>query len=227
MGSSAAKTVDLRGIGGVTATTPAVTVNLSVDAESGGGALRAFAAGVPSTATAVRFRSGVPAAQQVTVALMNGQLQLQTSAGTVHVHVDVLGVFADGQGNTGALLHPLQPLALPSVAVTSGSDVDVAVAGSGGVPDGASAVTATVTVRSPTASGVLAVLAGGGPYAGTESVAVQAGLPTSNLVTTVLDASGRLRLHLSAGSAQVTVTVVGWYAPTAPAPGRCRSARPW
>ena len=195
----------------MTASTPAVTVNLSVDSETRRGALRAFAAGVPSAATAVRFRSGVPTAGQVTVALTNGQLQLQTSAGSVHVHVDVLGVFVDGQGGTGALLHPQQPAALPVVAVTSGTDVDVPVAGSAGVPTGATAVTASVTVRTPTANGTLAVLAGGASYAGTSSVAVRANQPTSNLVTTVLDPSGRLRLHLTAGSAQVTVTVLGWY----------------
>ncbi|MDO3703500.1 hypothetical protein Q3W71_17660 [Micromonospora sp. C28SCA-DRY-2] len=91
--------------------------------------------------------------------------------------------------------------------------VELAVAGSGGVPaSGAGSVVLNVTVTGPTASSYLTLYPAGQTRPTASSVNFGAGWLGSNNVTVKLAPNGRVAIYQHAGSAHVVVDVVGFYA---------------
>jgi hypothetical protein len=122
-------------------------------------------------------------------------------------------------GTTTDRFVPQLPTVRGTYAMTAGVPFNVPMLGSAGVPTGGvSAVLASLNVAGPSASGVLAA---GSGCAGAMTAAQQytAGRNRSGLVSIPLDSLGRMQLQLTAGAANVTVSVHGWYAPSASATG--------
>ena len=121
----------------------------------------------------------------------------------------------DSDVTSASRFTPLWPTRLyDSVSASIGTTpVPLYVAGKAGVPAGATAVEATVSVINPTAAGSLIVT----PYLSTSTVAVQqftAGRSISATVIVPLHRSD-IQFRLTAGKARVTVTVVGYLSTTA------------
>jgi hypothetical protein len=103
--------------------------------------------------------------------------------------------------------------------MTAGVPFNIPMTGTAGVPGGGvSAVLVSLNVTGPSASGVLAA---GSGCAGATTAAQQytAGRNRSGLVSIPLDSLGRMQLQLTAGAANVSVSVHGWFAPSASATG--------
>jgi hypothetical protein len=129
--------------------------------------------------------------------------------------VDSTATPATGQvtvisGDTYQPLAQARVFSSGSAPLVAGVDRDVQVSGLGGVPVGADAVLVNVEVQNPSSAGYVRVTPGGT----SSSTAVQQfvkGQTISNLVAVKLSASGKIRLHVSAGSATVFADVAGYY----------------
>ncbi|TDC81999.1 choice-of-anchor D domain-containing protein [Micromonospora sp. KC606] len=90
--------------------------------------------------------------------------------------------------------------------------VDLLVQGRGGVPAGAGSVVLNVTVTNATAAGFLNVFPTGNDRPNASSVNFPAGWLGSNNVTVKLGWEGKISIYNHAGSTDVVVDVVGFYA---------------
>ena len=102
--------------------------------------------------------------------------------------------------------------AVPSLGAAS-----VQVTGRGGIPVGAAAVAATVTVVAPQYTGYITVWPSGTTRPGTSSINFQAGENIANTVIIRVGSAGGIRLfNGSAGSVQLVVDVTGYVAAGTP-----------
>ena len=140
----------------------------------------------------------------------SGKIRLHLSAGSAAVFADVAGYYSSSSATD-----VYQPVPQARVygsgapALAANADREIEVSGLGGVPVGADAVLINVEVDL-SAAGYLRVTPGGT----SSSTAVQEfakGQTISNLVAVKLSSSGKIRLHLSAGSAAVLADVAGYY----------------
>ncbi|HEX5012543.1 MAG TPA: glycosyl hydrolase family 18 protein [Candidatus Limnocylindrales bacterium] len=223
--SGAARTTTLAGRLGVPSSAVAVTGTITVVGQSSAGYLSLG----PSAATVgqssvVNAPKGDNRASGFTVKLGSGGsvAALWSGAGgsSAHVIIDVTGYYVGG--TSGATFKPLSParvldtrigagLASPFV---SGAPRSFPVAGSGGVPSGATAVTGNVVAVGPGSSGYLTIGPSVSAMPATSSLNVLKGDIRSAAVTVKLDGSGRLGVvwQGSAGSAShVIFDVTGYF----------------
>lgn len=222
--------VQVTGRGGVPATgVGSVAVNVTVTRPSANAFVTVWPAGESRpTASSLNVVRGQTVANLVVVRVgVGGRVSLYASgAGAMDVVVDVLGWFPTGGGFTG--LTPARVLDTRSDGVTvdgafvgggvltGGAPVEVALAGRGGVPpSGDGSVALNVTVASPTADAYLTVWPTGRPRPTASNVDVTPGRTVPNLVVVPLGDGGRISLFLNAGTADVIVDVLGWFAPGA------------
>lgn len=168
-----------------------------------------------STGELLRYAPGANVSNAATLRLSpTGTIVLHASAGKVRAYLDVAGWYGDAQTEAGGdLYHAISPAVVDGPTVTAGTDVDVTVAGHGNIPDDdVDAVTLAVQVSDPTADGVLSVVSGGATVGNTVTQSYTTG-KTANAVVTVPVSGGAVRLHLSAGSATVTVRSLGYFTP--------------
>ncbi|MHB8264262.1 MAG: protease pro-enzyme activation domain-containing protein [Acidimicrobiales bacterium] len=114
---------------------------------------------------------------------------------------DVAGGVSGQCANSGASLNP---------ADTSSDPMTVQVTGIAGIPAGAKAVVANVTVVSTAGSGYLTVWAAGATQPNTSNVNWTKGQDIPDMVVSSLSSSGQIEVYASAG-ANVIIDVVGWY----------------
>ena len=96
----------------------------------------------------------------------------------------------------------------------------VQVTGNGGVPQGATAVVANITVTDPTTQSYLTAWAAGSPRPLASNLNYSAGQTVPNLVTVPVSSTGALDLRNAAGTTDVIVDVTGYYGPgTVSSPG--------
>jgi hypothetical protein len=206
--------VQVTGTGGVPATgVDAVALSVSVDGASADGALTVGPSGaaVP-TGQALRFSAGMPVSNAATVRVgSDGRILLHVTGGSANVHLDVLGWYGDAQHTTGgSLFHAVTPTLIRSASVSSSKDVDVVVANKGGVPSaGATSVTVALSIRSGATAGSISVVPGGAS-AGTTTTQSYGTNQTVEAVATVAQHAGKIRLHVTGGTAQVGVRVLGY-----------------
>ncbi len=225
--SHVARTFAVAGVGGVPSNATAVTGNLTVTAQTSGGYLfiGPVATNNPTSST-LNFPVGDDRANGVTVALGGGTLSVTyvASAGvaTAHVIFDVTGYFVpDTSGSTYVPLNPARILDTRNgtgLAGPSSSHVarSFAVAGRGGVPANATAVTGNLTVTAQTSGGYLFI----GPVATNNPTSSTLNFPAgddrANGVTVALG-GGTLGVTYvaSAGvaTAHVIFDVTGYFAP--------------
>jgi subtilisin len=162
------RTLAVAGRGGVPAGAIAVTGNVTVTGQTSGGylAIRDTIVGTPTTST-LNLPLGDTRANGTIVSLTaEGTVTIAwvgASGSTAHVIFDVTGYFVSGA--SGATFIPLEPARVLdtrtgaglSGAFTTGTVRTFTVAGRGGVPAGALAVTANLTVTGQTSSGYVSV----------------------------------------------------------------------
>jgi len=200
-----ARVIQIAGLGGVPADATAVVLNAQVVAPTATGYLRVTPAFEDSTTAVQEFVRGQTISNLATVKLNDGQVQALVSAGSARLLFDVSGFYRVGSGSR------FTPLATTRVfnGIVATTPLQVAIAGLGGVPAGATAVVMTAEVSAPTAAGYLRVT----PAGQDPAVAVQEfgrGVTISNLVIVKL-VQGKVQLKVSAGNARVLLDVAGYY----------------
>lgn len=224
-GPGATRTVQVAGVGGVAADATAVSLNVTVTNPTAAGYLTLWPAGAARPlASSLNWAPSRTVANAVTVAVgASGAVSVFNSAGSTDVIVDVVGYYsATGGGDGFTPLAPARvedsrpsgpqagPYGTPWGPATSRT---VQVAGVGGVAPGASAAVLNVTVTNPTAAGHLVVWPAGRPRPLASSLNWTPGQTVPNAVTVPLGDGGRISVFSSAGTTDVIVDVVGWFAP--------------
>jgi subtilase family serine protease len=226
--SHSARTFQVAGVGGVPAGATAVTGNLTVTAQTSGGYLYIGpnATDYPTSST-LNFPVKDDRANGVTVALGGGTLSVtyvgSTSPATAHVIFDVTGYFTPDM--TGSTYHALTPARILDTRNGTGGlsgpfSSHVArtfgVAGAGGVPANATAVTGNLTVTSQTSGGYLYI----GPNATNNPTSSTLNFPLAddraNGVTVALGAGTLSVTYVPATSpstAHVIFDVTGYFTP--------------
>jgi uncharacterized membrane protein YoaK (UPF0700 family) len=231
--SHVARTFQVANVGGVPANATAVTGNLTVTSQTAAGFLYIGPNVMDKpTSSTLNFPVGDDRANAVTVALgVGGTLSVTYAAPTVgataQIIFDVTGFFTPDM--SGATYHALTPARVLDSrdgyaiglagAFSSHVARTFAVAGHGGVPANATAVTGNLTVTSQTAAGFLYV----GPVAMNNPTSSTLNFPVgddrANAVTVALGAGGSLSATYAAPTvgqtAQVIFDVTGYFTPDA------------
>jgi hypothetical protein len=162
-------------------------------------------------------RSTVAAAAIVAVG-DDGTVSLRSSAGTIHVIVDIAGYYLPGAD--AGVFHPLPPVRLLDTRSTGGPVAgsgtrDVVVAGAGTVPFPAGVVVLNVTAVGATGPTDIRVY----PTPGDNSVPLASNLnvvrgqTVPNTVIATVGRDGSVRLRNANGSVHLIVDLSGWYGP--------------
>ncbi|WIE80847.1 hypothetical protein [Curtobacterium sp. MCSS17_016] len=207
--SSTPLVVTVAGVGSIPADAAAVTFSLQVT-PSAAGSVRVTPAGSDASIATAVMQKDVPVSATSTVALTGGKLQVTASAGSSPAFIDVSGYYSTS--SSGSTYTPLADARAWSGTVTT-TDVNVTLAGVGGIPADATAVAMNVYVGLPTAAGY-ARISPYGKSATTTQQNFQANLSSANYITVGL-ASGKVTVKLSAGSATVHFDVSGYYSSSA------------
>jgi len=205
-GRTTPTTVLLGGRAGVPSTATAVVVNVGIGSPTAAGTARITPAGVSAGVTAQAFRKGQSVTSLQTVRLSGGKVQVQLSAGTATVSLDVTGYYADG---SGATYTPLSATRVLNQRVGT-TPTKVPLAGRSGVPANAVAVVVNTTVGAPTASGWVRV-AGAGRDTAVATQVFTKGTTIANASIVKL-AGGAAQVRLASGTATVSMDVTGYYA---------------
>jgi len=150
-----------------------------------------------------------------------GRVSVFNPAGYADVIFDVVGYYDATVGDGFTSVAPARVLdsrpAGPQVGPYGtpwgpGQIRDVTVAGFAGVPAGADAVVVNVTVTDATAGGYMTVWPAGQPQPTASSLNWAAGQTLANAVTVKVGAGGKVSVFNAAGSIEVLVDVVGFFA---------------
>ncbi len=225
--ASLPRTVQITGRGGVPADALAVTLNLTVTAQTAAGFVTVGPTPEASPATSsINFPRGDNRANGLTVPLApDGSLSAvyKASGGArTHLVIDVTGWFVPG--TSGATYVPVEPVRLLDTRVANGLagmfaaslPRTVQITGRGGVPADALAVTLNLTVTAQTAAGFVTV----GPTAeaspATSSINFPRGDNRANGLTVPLAPDGSLSaVYKASGGARthLVIDVTGWFVP--------------
>ncbi len=218
--------IQVAGLGGAPSSgILAAVLNVTVTGPSTAGYLTVYPAGQPvPLASNLNFGAGETVANLVQVGVSSqGQVALVTSAALANVVVDLEGYVANSSSPGLGLFDPLSPTricdtrssSLPTNQCTGktlgpGATLPVQVTGLAGVPAGAQAVAANITVTGTTSTGYLTVFPSGSPPTAS-NLNWMAGQTVANLVVVQLGPQGQLNLFNSQGSTQAIVDVLGYY----------------
>lgn len=212
LGAGEIRDVVLGGTPGVPAGAIAVALNVTAVLPSKAGFVTVYPAGVGRPdASNLNFVAGQIVPNMVTVGLgAGGAISLYNAAGSTNLIVDVAGYF-------DAALHPVTPARIMDTRVNlcqaklgPGETRLIAVAGQGGVPASAGAVSINVTAVNPTAPTFLTVWPSGQAQPNASNLNPIAGV-VPNMVTVGLGPDGRIALFNAAGVVDVLIDVAGWY----------------
>jgi hypothetical protein len=212
------------GRGGVPADAFAAAFNVTVVDALGDGFATLFPCGgsVP-VASNLNYRSADVVANMVVSELGDGDVCVYTDDAT-HLVVDVAGWFPAatssdppfGGVRPARVLDTRQPnstvdgISAGGGAISAGGIVEVTVAGRGGVPTNAGAVTLNVTVVSPFADGFATVYPCGQPLPVASNLNFRAGDVVPNAVVSRVGFDGGVCIYADA-STQLLVDVTGWF----------------
>ncbi len=214
-----------------------LVANLTVANPQAGGYLTMYPAGTSRPPTSnVDFSAGETAANRVEVQAAGGKVDIYNgSSAPVQVVLDANGTYTTstsgslftGQvptrtADTRCAASPppsfcagenLPPQNSGLAAPGGGGTLTIAIAGTGGVPSGATAVVANVTAVTPADPGYLSVYPAGSARPVISDVNFPEGVAAvPNLVVVELGSGGGIDIYNgSAGTVEVVVDVVGWY----------------
>jgi alpha-tubulin suppressor-like RCC1 family protein len=203
---TAQRAVQIAGKGGVPASATSVMLNTEVFAPSKAGYVRVTPLGLDAGVATQQFVKGQAISNLVSVKLVNGMAQVKVSAGSARILMDVAGYYSAVPAEDA--FTPL-PTARVFDGKTATTQVQVQIAGKGGVPANATAVMVNTEVFAPTAAGYVRVT----PATKDAGVATQQfvkGQAVSNLVAVKL-VGGQVQVKVSAGSARILMDVAGYY----------------
>jgi hypothetical protein len=151
-----------------------------------------------------------------------GKVDLYNLTGSVDLVADVGGYFTDSTpGGTGTRFVGLTPTRIldtrdgtggyPVGAIGAGSSYAVSIWGAGGVPSGATAVVANLTVANPTAFSYLTAWPPDAPRPTASDLNFMPGQTVPNLVVVKIGAGGKINFYNFAGATDAVVDVVGYY----------------
>jgi len=223
--------VQVTGRGGVPAGGVGAAVLTVIAADpAAAGYLTVWPSGKGLTDTSVlNFRAGQNICNTVVVPVgADGRIQIFNGApSTVQLIVDVTGYTLAGAPAVAGALATVMPsriadsrsgLQIPG-AIPAGGNVELKVAGNGGIPvDGVAAVVGTVTVVNPQAGGYLSLWQSGSARPGTSNLNFAGGQIIANTVIVPVGsaavspaAAGKIKLcNSSAGAVQVIFDVSGY-----------------
>lgn len=223
--SGSPRKVQMAGRGDIPSEAVALTVNVTVTGQTSSGFVTVgpTVASKPSTST-VNLPKGDTRANGATVALdASGELGVVfrgSSGARAHVVIDVTGYFLDAGGATFVPTDPTRLLDTRSGVGLSGQFVhgqprSLSIAGRGGIPDDALAVTVNLTMTGQTSTGFFAV----GPTItgdpSTSTLNAPRGDTRANGTTVDLDGQGRLAAVFrgTSGSSRshLILDVTGYY----------------
>ena len=211
------RTVQVAGAAGIPRNAQSVVVNITLTGAAGTGFVTAFPSGQPAPdASNVNIVAGGVRANTAVVKVgTDGRISLLMSETSADVIVDVLGSFGP-YGGTVTTITPERivdsrtGVGTPAGPWGEGETRNVAVAGVGSVPAGATAVIANVTATNTTAWGFLSAWPAGSARPTSSNLNFLPGQTVPNLVMLKLGAGGQLSIFNGLGSANVIVDVMGY-----------------
>jgi hypothetical protein len=220
--AGAPRTLAVQGVSGISATADAVVLNVTATNPTVSSFLTVYPAGATApTASNLNFVVGETIPNLVVAKVgSNGEIAFAVGAGQVDVVADVVGYF---DASTGDYFHSVVPgRILDSRTTTGGWNTTPLAAGTpraltvrgfAGVRADATAVFANTTVTGPTADGYVTVYPNGTTAPTTSNLNFVAGETIPNLVAVGLGSGGAVAISNFAGSTDVVVDVVGYFAP--------------
>jgi hypothetical protein len=144
----------------------------------------------------------------------DGTVTVHLSAGTIQASMDVSGYYTPTDGTGG--YYPVTPSRLGTLTMTGSGDTEsVQVTGRAGVPDAATSVALSVSVKDPTAETPFSVW--GSDFARPEGAGARLSVDVSQnatgLVIAKIGASGKVNVWQRTGSSTVLVDVLGYNMP--------------
>jgi hypothetical protein len=224
IGTGGTIALQVSGRGGVPPTgAEAVVINVTATGPTTASYLTVWPEGTSQpTASNLNFLRGQTIPNRVVVKLgPTGKINIYNAAGSVDAVVDVNGWFTDATpGQRGNGFVGVTPTRIfdtrdgtggPAGALGPGASRLITVAGANGIPSGATAVVANVTVTDTTGASYLTAW----PDLATRPMASDlnwvVGQTVPNLVVVGLGTNGKLDIYNAAGSTNVIVDVVGYY----------------
>ena len=197
----------------------AVAVNVTVTDTTAASYLTLWETGVPEpTTSSVNWPAGTTVANSAIVPIgTDGTIEIRNHAGSANVILDVVGYYSATEGDA---FHPIAPARVndsrpPGIGDWSTSWAEsartVPIAGRGGVPHGATAVAANVTVVNGTAPSYLTLWPSGASAPTTSTINWLPSEIVANGAALALGGSGTIDVRNHAGSVDVIVDVSGWF----------------
>jgi hypothetical protein len=217
--------VQATGAGGVPGSgVSAVVLNVTAVGPTGSSFLTVFPEGngLP-LASNLNFTPGKVVPNRVIVPVgTGGKVDIYNQQGSVDVVVDAGGWFNDSTGTTGFTFTPKPPIRVADTRRGSGQPLagqtvgprgtlTVPVVTPAGLPAGAMAVAANVTVANTSASSFLTVFPNGQPPPLASDLNWVAGQVVPNLAITQIGSGGALAVFNNSGSVDVIVDVFGFW----------------
>ncbi|MFF2541112.1 PKD domain-containing protein [Kitasatospora sp. NPDC058063] len=195
----------------------AVVLNLTATEATADSHLDVSTTPARSNASNLNFGPGQDVANLVTVPVgPNGTVVVRNNAGYVHTVADVLGYFTTDSTGRFTSVAPARLLDTRSDAtpLVAGAPRRLQIAGTGGVPAGATSAVLNVTATESASPGFVAVYPGGTqrPAAGS-NLNTAPGRDIPNQVVVPLGADGSVEIFTNASSSHLVVDVFGYYSP--------------
>jgi hypothetical protein len=126
----------------------------------------------------------------------------------------VAGVgIASTAGSTPSVYSAIAPTVVGQYSLAASGNKDVTVAGVDGVPSSATSVQLSVTALNGSATSSLYLYATGATQPSSANLRWNAGEVSTVPITTGVGTNGQIHLHNTTGTAQIKISVIGYYAP--------------
>ena len=211
------RSLQVAGVAGVPRDAQSVVVNITLATADRIGYVTAFPAGqsVPDASNGNIVPGGVRANTAVVKIGAGGRIDLLVAETSADVIVDVLGSFGPNGGRVTTItperiVDSRSGIGTPARPWGEGEVRNVAVAGRGSVPAGATAVIANLTATNTTSWGFLSAWPAGVPQPASSNLNFLGGQTVPNLVMLKLGSGGQLSIANGLGSANVILDVMGY-----------------
>ncbi|WP_083255225.1 ricin-type beta-trefoil lectin domain protein [Amycolatopsis orientalis] len=226
--------VQVRGVSGVPANATTAVVNLTAGQSTAGTFISAYPQTYTPDTSSVFMNVGQRRSNIAFVRIGDdGKIRLRNSAGLTHLAVDLLGWFAPGNGalfvpslGTSRVIDTGTGTGVPMGTLKRGATVTAQVAGTAGVPLGATGVVVTGSAADKVINTGVSFFAPETGFANAPALQVDQGkmVPATALVP--LGPSGKLSASNTEGEAELTADVTGYFVggPAAGPAGNCVNA---
>ncbi|MFI1647116.1 hypothetical protein ACH4XT_09250 [Streptomyces avidinii] len=219
VGAAGTVTLQVAGTAGIPATgVTAVVLNVTATGPTAGSFVSVYPNGTTRTsASNLNFTAGQTIPNLVVVPVVNGKVSFYNHAGSVDLIADVAGFYTtDGSGSgykpitPTRLMDTREGLGVPKTKVGEAGTVTLQVAGTAGIPAGATAVVLNVTATEPTAGSFVSVYPNGTTRTSASNLNFTAGQTIPNLVVVPV-VNGKVSFYNHAGSVHLIADVAGYY----------------